>query len=461
MLARRRGERGVVLSFSTFSAPPGENTFPHQKLHCIADFCIFVCMKQPEILLVNPPIFDFTAYDFWLRPYGMLRVAGQMQHACRLSLFNYLLSKRPDAWGRGRFVGWEIPKPKPLSDIPRRFRRFGRPRDEFRAFLGMQVFEAVLIQTSMTYWYPGVREVIEDIRELQPSAKIVLGGIYATLCPSHAQSLGADLVIQGSDLRPLWQLLSIEPEKGTPYWPADEAGVGIIKITEGCPFHCTYCSAPLLWPGFVERPTADCLNELHHLIAAGSRNVAFYDDALLYHSNQVLIPFLEASIRAKVQVSFHTPNALNARFMTPELAQLMVRAGFGGFFFGLESSAASWQTSTGGKVYPDEFAVAVSHLRAAGAQSITTYIIVGHPDLDSRDVELSIDFAHQCGTRVLLSEFSPIPGTIDGEKSKSWADLKEPLSHNKTAFVIRRLGADNINRLKARSHSLDSKLFEK
>lgn len=25
-------------------------------------------------LLVNPPIFDFSAYDFWLKPYGMLRV---------------------------------------------------------------------------------------------------------------------------------------------------------------------------------------------------------------------------------------------------------------------------------------------------------------------------------------------------------------------------------------------------
>jgi len=30
----------------------------------------------PRILLVNPPIYDFSAYDFWLKPYGMLRAAG-------------------------------------------------------------------------------------------------------------------------------------------------------------------------------------------------------------------------------------------------------------------------------------------------------------------------------------------------------------------------------------------------
>ena len=32
-------------------------------------------MKR-RILLVNPPIYDFAAYDFWLKPYGLLRVAG-------------------------------------------------------------------------------------------------------------------------------------------------------------------------------------------------------------------------------------------------------------------------------------------------------------------------------------------------------------------------------------------------
>ena len=31
---------------------------------------------KPKILLVNPPIYDFSAYDFWLKPAGLLRVAG-------------------------------------------------------------------------------------------------------------------------------------------------------------------------------------------------------------------------------------------------------------------------------------------------------------------------------------------------------------------------------------------------
>jgi len=291
--------------------------------------------KQMHILLVNPPIFDFTAYDFWLRPYGMLRVAGQMEHCCRLSFFDFLPSRKKDLWGRGRFDSQNIKKPESFRDIPRKFHRFGKPREVFREFLGARAWDAVLIQTYMTYWYLGIREVIEDVRRLQPSAKIVLGGAYPTLCPSHAQSLGADLAIEGANLEPLWRFLSIKPDKAMPYWPPGYSDVGIIKITEGCPFHCTYCSAPLMWPRFSARPTVDCLEELNNLVKMGARNIAFYDDALLYRAEQVLIPFLKEIIKADPQVLFHTPNALNARFVTSELAALMVKAGFKSFFFGM------------------------------------------------------------------------------------------------------------------------------
>ena len=47
----------------------------------------------------------------------------------------------------------------------------------------------------------------------------------------------------------------------------------------------------------------------------------------------------------------------------------------------------------------------------------------------------------------MLSEFSPIPGTPDGEPCRRWIDLDEPLYHNKTAFTLVSLGDTELNRL--------------
>lgn len=412
-------------------------------------------MGKTRTLLVNPPIYDFSAYDFWMRPYGLLRVAGRLRRHCRISLFDYLASEHLDSWGRGRFPQQVVDTPAALSDIPRYFRRFGRPRDAFRDVLLQDRYDVALIQTGMTYWYPGVREVIEDLRRFQPQARIVLGGVYATLCPGHAAMLRPDLNVAGEELEPLWRLLSLRPGDDLPYWESLPGRVGVLKLTEGCPFRCTYCSVPMVHPAFEGRPTGQCLEELEYLLRLGAEHVAFYDDALLFQPGKVLLPFLEGVLQRGFKVHFHTPNALNARFVTSEIAEQMVRAGFRTFFLGFESDVYAWQKKTGGKVYSEEFARAVSCLRKAGAAAITAYIIIGHPESDDQDLEASMRFAHQQGTRILLSEFSPIPGTPDGERCRTWASLEEPLNHNKTAFTIRRLGFAECNRLKGLCRALN------
>lgn len=177
---------------------------------------------RPQVLLVNPPIYDFSAYDFWLKPYGLLRVAGYLRGQADVCLFDYLDRHHPllppearphsDPWQRGRFYATPIAKPVLFADVPRRYRRYGLPRQRFQAFLADHgPFDVALIQTVMTYWYPGVQEVIDDIRALSPGTRIVLGGVYATLCTQHARNLGADLVIERSQLAPLWHNKTVFP----------------------------------------------------------------------------------------------------------------------------------------------------------------------------------------------------------------------------------------------------------
>jgi radical SAM superfamily enzyme YgiQ (UPF0313 family) len=128
----------------------------------------------------------------------------------------------------------------------------------------------------------------------------------------------------------------------------------------------------------------------------------------------------------------------------------MVKAGFKSFYLGFESRAEDFQKRTGAKVFDNEFADAVKNLIAAGAdkRSITAYLILGHPSFDIQDVEESMKFVSRLGVRSMLADFSPIPGTEDGEICRKYVDMDEPLMHNKTAFPIILLGSEKVNRIK-------------
>ena len=417
---------------------------------------------KSRILLINPPIYDFSAYDFWLKPYGMLRVAGFLRGQAEFRLFDYLdrldprvpqRSYRADPWGRGDFY-WELTdKPVIFSDLRRRFKRFGLPRTTFAEFLSNEKpFDHAFVQTVMSYWYLGVEEVIADLRKYSPHTKIILGGVYTALCPSHARRLGAELVVEGLDLHPLWRFLGTTPQQHSlPLWDLyPRLQTGILKLADGCPFRCTYCSVPQVYPKFRARPLERSLAELEWLIRCGAKDIAFYDDALLFKPDEILMPFLNAVLQRGLEVRFHTPNALNARFISRELAESMMQAGFRNIYLGFESSAYAWQKKTASKVYSEELERAVENLLRAGAdlRHIHAYIIVGHPMADEQQVEESLRFANRLGIRVMLSEFSPIPGTPDGELCRRWINLDEPLGHNKTAFTLISLGETETNRLK-------------
>ncbi len=430
---------------------------------------------KPKILLVNPPIYDFAAYDFWLKPYGLLSVAGYLRGQADLTLFDYLDRSAPfmtrqeqlcsDRWGRGRFCCQRIERPPCLHATPRYFHRFGLPREVFTNLLAKEgPFDFVLVQTMMTYWYKGLEEVIEDVRTVQPRAKIVLGGNYVTLCPAHAGTLGADLLVRGAEVGPLWKYLGITPDLKQPaLWEAcPKLNVGVLKLTDGCPFNCTYCSVPKVYRKFQPRPLEHSLAELELLNRLGAENIAFYDDALLFEPDKALVPFLNEVVKRNIAVSFHSPNALNARFMTQEIAELMVRAGFKTFYLGFESASLQWQERTGSKVFSDELAQAVAQLvsAAAGCENITAYQILGHPHIDIQELETSMRFVNGLGIRGTLADFSPIPGTPDGEYCRKWVNMDEPLMHNKTAFPIIMLGFEESNRLKDLQRKLNRELSQ-
>jgi radical SAM superfamily enzyme YgiQ (UPF0313 family) len=413
----------------------------------------------PRVLLVNPPIYDFTAYDFWSRPVGLLRVAGMLRGEAQMTLFDFLDRDaagrrcRSDRWGRGKFPARVVPRPVALADVPRRFRRYGRSRDAFEQFVRRQgPFDLALVGSGMTYWYPGIVEVVETLRRLWPKLPIALGGTYASLCGEHAASLEVDFVASDGASATLarWLGMSLDTT-ALPLWEAcPRLDVGVMNLTVGCPYRCSYCASDRLSGEFRAGDPGAAVAELERLIRLGARHVAFYDDALLVDPDSGLLAFLEEVSGRGLSVHFHTPNALHCSLLTPTVARAMVAGGFRTFYLGFESDSDAWFRRTGAKAEPGDLARAVENLMSAGAdrENIVAYMLVGHPLGELQRIESSLDAAGHAGVRVMLAEFSPIPGTPDGDLCGRLVDLSEPLNHNKTAWSIRHLGSDRLQGIK-------------
>ncbi len=428
--------------------------------------------KQTSILLVNPWIHDFAAYDFWAKPLGLLYLAALLRaHGYAISFLDclnadYSALQAPargvtlpgrTRGGRGKFRKQSIEKPRALHAIPRKYSRYGIPPAVFEEQLNSAPVPGVILVTSgMTYWYPGVIETIGMLKTRFPGVPVILGGIYPSLCPVHARRYsGADVVVSGPGELLLVDLVSsitgipagnrteVKSLDTLPY-PAfdliDPLPYLCITTSRGCPYRCRFCASHLLSPTYSVRSPRAVVDEIQHWCErSGIRDVAFYDDALFYNPESHIIPLLELIVDRGITCSFHTPNGIHVTGMNDDIARRMVQAGFRTIRLGLETASEERMAEIGKKTTRREFLQTVRSLRDAGyaKDDIGVYLLAGLPGQRADELEDSICFVHEAGARPYLAEYSPIPGTSLWNKAveASPFDLRnEPLYHNNSIF---------------------------
>jgi radical SAM superfamily enzyme YgiQ (UPF0313 family) len=430
-------------------------------------------VMKKRILLINPWIYDFAAYDFWIKPLGLLCLASFLRKngyhvdlvdcldPWNVQMRNVAGKKLPRRFqsGHGKYFKEVIPKPDTLKGIPKNYHRYGiTPQIFHEALLSLPRCDMVFVTSMMTYWYPGVFEVIRIVKKLMLYTPVVLGGNYVTLCPDHARLSGADFLLTGEGEEKITQLLKKEWAQELEFVP-DSSNLDSypypafdlinhpeqlpVMTSRGCPFQCTYCASRLLNPHFRRRnPTQVFAEILHWHKHLGVRNFSFYDDAFLVKPDDMAIPLLREIVKHALPCQFHCPNGLHLRELTDEIAGLMFKAGFRTIRFGFETADAGRQSETGGKATNRELQNAIKYLKKAGyrGEDIGIYLLCGMPWQAAEEVRESILFVKSCGAKPILAEYSPIPGTELWEaavKASPFNIAEEPLFQNNTLLPCR------------------------
>uniref|UniRef100_A0A832I5M9 Radical SAM protein n=1 Tax=Pseudothermotoga hypogea TaxID=57487 RepID=A0A832I5M9_9THEM len=448
--------------------------------------------SKKKIVLINPWICDFAAYDFWLKPVGLLYVGSVLLHygfdVTLIDLLNRhdpkiasFVKPKPDKqYGTGKFHAVEIPKPPQLSFVPRKYKRYGAPEEFFiHELKGIEKPDAFFVTSSMTYWWPGVRQTIEVIKRVFPNALVVLGGVYARIYPDHARLHSGANIVYSADLSQLNALLSdlfgesfdddlsdwferFDPA----YELYDRLGYLVFFTSLGCVYNCSYCLTPKLYGKWVYRDHERILRMIRKYVHTFNvKDVVFFDDAALIDKENHFKPLLRKLIRANLGVRYHLPNGIHARLIDEELAWLLKQANFVTIKLGYETSGPL-QNKTGGKVQDEDILRAAQMLRSVGFTSseIQAYIMVNMPGQTEQDVMNAIETCRKAGISISLNEYTPIPNTKDWLELTSAgmlpADVDPFLLNNTVLPYWWKAGMDvaTVQRLKDLAHGRTSTL---
>jgi radical SAM superfamily enzyme YgiQ (UPF0313 family) len=424
---------------------------------------------NPSIILINPWIYDFAAYDLWSKPLGLLYIAGHLKKlGFNVHLIDCLDVHHPGMetdpsvfqpirrkYGTGKYRRQRIPTPPILDHIKRAYNRYGIST---QAFIGelekINAPSAILVTSLMTYWYPGVVQAIHLARKIHPDVPVILGGIYARLCTDHAgQFSGADYISTETSLPDMDPIINIfnklninipgtHPKETSFPYPAfdllDRFDYVCILTSTGCPYRCQYCASSYLYPRFSRRDPMEIIEEIKYWsMEYGIHDFAFYDDALLVDSKRHAMPIMEGIKKSGLNIRFHTPNALHVKEISQEMAELLKASGVLTIRLGLETSDIDRHNNLDKKVSEGDFEKAVKHLAKAGfkKEDMGAYVLMGLPGQSVKSVEETIKFVGAVGAVPYLAEYSPIPHTTLWDKSlksSSYDLANEPLFQNNT-----------------------------
>ena len=307
--------------------------------------------------------------------------------------------------------------------------------------------------SAYTAAFPSAQKMITRIAALRPEAKIVLGGVHATVLPRATLSeTGAHAIVIGEGERTWQDLLCGVPWRDIPglMW---RDGVKIVanppreriadldqlpfpdysafdlerynrrqifwkkrriancETSRGCPFHCTFCSSNAVFGRrWRAKSPGRVIEELRRLAALGFEEVHFQDDGFttdLERAKEICRLLADQPLN----LVWELKNGIRAEQTDREFFRLARRAGCYRIQFGIETGDPLVLQTIGKQELLSQFKQAVRLCRQAGIESLALFIL-GLPEDTKTSLKNTARFARRLRPDFArASILSPFPGT--------------------------------------------------
>lgn len=229
------------------------------------------------------------------------------------------------------------------------------------------------------------------------------------------ETSGASGLIENLDdlALPAWQIYPMEGNKRVTKLIARDLPVTTVEFSRGCIYSCDFCASKnTLGRGYRKKSPQRCAEEMVRLARLGFREAILVDD-IFTSDVEWAAEVCEAIIAADPKVSWSCTNGIRVDSATPELFELLRRAGCYRLYFGLESGSDEVLKAfgKGGRATLERAVDATRMARKAGLEP-NGYFMVGLTGDTEETMAQTIEFARQveldmmkCGICV------PFPGT--------------------------------------------------
>jgi hypothetical protein len=255
--------------------------------------------------------------------------------------------------------------------------------------------DRILITSLFTYWSQHVHEAAAFYHAAYPSAKIEIGGIYASLMPEHCKANSPFATVstglyRGGAAERVRIDYSLLPE------PLDYQ---IVHLSRGCPRRCAFCGTWRIEPRFTVRKSV--------LPIVQKRKLVFYDNNLLGnpHVDLILGELRDYRMAGGLPLSCESQSGFDLRYLTPKRARLLRDAHFVMPRVAWDGPYTTWP----------RVRIAVRMLKSVGygRKDIFIFMIYNHR-LSYQEMRKKLDACRRWSVRVIDCRYRPLDVTDDG-----------------------------------------------